>query len=55
MAASVVRLVITSASSFRWISAGRPALIHLKLDADVITSRTTLAEIRRKAEARLKA
>ena len=31
-----------------------PALIHVKLDADVITSRTTLAAIRRNAEARLK-
>ena len=30
----------------------RPALIHLKLDADVITSRTTLSAIRKKAEAR---
>ena len=37
------------------LAAGRPALIHLKLDADVITSRTTLATIRRNAEARLKA
>ncbi len=35
------------------LAAGRPALIHLKLDADVITSRTTLAAIRRSAEARL--
>jgi len=35
------------------LAAGRPALIHLRLAADVITSRTTLAEIRRKAEARL--
>ncbi len=33
------------------LGAGRPALIHLKLDADVITSRTTLAAIRRKASA----
>ena len=37
------------------LAAGRPALIHLKLAADVITSRTTLAAIRRNAEARLKA
>ena len=36
------------------LAAGRPALIHLKLDADVITSRTTLAAIRRNAEARLR-
>jgi acetolactate synthase-1/2/3 large subunit len=34
------------------LAAGRPALIHLRLDADVITSRTTLADIRRKAQAR---
>ena len=36
------------------LAAGRPALIHLRLAADVITSRTTLAAIRRNAEARLK-
>ena len=35
------------------LAADRPALIHLKLDADVITSRTTLAAIRKKAEARI--
>jgi acetolactate synthase-1/2/3 large subunit len=35
------------------LAAGKPALIHLKLDADVITSRTTLTAIRRSAEARL--
>ncbi len=35
------------------LAADRPALIHLRLDADVITSRTTLASIRRNAEARL--
>jgi acetolactate synthase-1/2/3 large subunit len=35
------------------LAADRPALIHLRLDADVITSRTTLAAIRRNAEARL--
>ena len=35
------------------LAADRPALIHLKLDADVITSRTTLAAIRQKAEARI--
>jgi len=28
---------------------GRPALIHVKLDADVITSRTTLSAIRASA------
>ena len=33
------------------LEAGRPALIHLRLDADVITSRTTLAAIRKKAQA----
>ena len=27
----------------RWLAAGRPGLLHLKLDTDVITSRTTLA------------
>ncbi len=31
------------------LGAGKPALIHLKLDADVITSRTTLTAIRAKA------
>jgi acetolactate synthase-1/2/3 large subunit len=31
------------------LASGRPALIHLKLDADVITSRTTLAKIREAA------
>jgi acetolactate synthase I/II/III large subunit len=34
------------------LAADRPALIHLRLDADVSTSRTTLAAIRRNAEAR---
>ena len=33
------------------LAAGRPALVHLRLDVDVITSRTTLAAIRRKAQA----
>ncbi|MDQ6683794.1 MAG: thiamine pyrophosphate-binding protein [Pseudomonadota bacterium] len=32
------------------LAAGRPALLHLKLDTDVSTSRTTLAAIRRRAE-----
>ena len=35
------------------LAADGPALIHLKLSADVITSRTTLAAIRKKAEARI--
>ena len=35
------------------LSADGPALIHLRLDADVITSRTTLAAIRKKAEVRI--
>ena len=35
------------------LAADRPALIHLRLDADVSTSRTTLSSIRRNAEARL--
>jgi acetolactate synthase-1/2/3 large subunit len=35
------------------LAADRPALIHLRLDADVSTSRTTLTSIRRNAEARL--
>jgi acetolactate synthase-1/2/3 large subunit len=35
------------------LAADRPALIHLRLDADVSTSRTTLGAIRRNAEARL--
>jgi acetolactate synthase-1/2/3 large subunit len=34
------------------LAAGRPALIHVRLATDVITSRTSLAAIRRKAEAR---
>ena len=34
------------------LDAGRPGLIHLRLDADVITSRTTLSAIRAKAEQR---
>ena len=33
------------------LAASRPALVHLRLDVDVITSRTTLAAIRRKAQA----
>ena len=33
------------------LGAGRPALIHLKLDAEVITSRTTLTRIRQAAGA----
>ena len=33
------------------LAAGRPALVHLRLDVDVITSRTTLAAIRKKAQA----
>jgi len=32
------------------LASGRPALLHLRLATDVITSRTTLAAIRRKAE-----
>ncbi|MEO6363307.1 MAG: thiamine pyrophosphate-binding protein [Caldimonas sp.] len=32
------------------LAAGRPALIHLRLDVDVITSRTTLSAIRAKAQ-----
>jgi acetolactate synthase-1/2/3 large subunit len=34
------------------LACGRPALIHVKLATDVITSRTTLSAIRSKAEAR---
>ena len=34
------------------LACGRPALIHLRLDADVITSRTTLRAIREAAERR---
>jgi acetolactate synthase-1/2/3 large subunit len=34
------------------LACGRPALIHVKLATDVITSRTTLTAIRSKAEAR---
>jgi len=34
------------------LAADRPALLHLKLDTDVISSRTTLAAIRAAAEAR---
>ncbi len=36
----------------RALEAGRPALIHLKLDTDVSTSRTTLSAIRAAAQAR---
>ena len=35
------------------LSAGRPALIHLTLDTDIITSKTTLGAIRSAALARL--
>ncbi len=35
------------------LAADRPTLIHLKLDADVITSRTTLTAVRASAEKRL--
>jgi len=34
------------------LASGRPSLIHLRLDADVITSRTTLHAIRASAERR---
>jgi len=34
------------------LASGRPSLIHLRLDADVITSRTTLHAIRAAAERR---
>jgi acetolactate synthase-1/2/3 large subunit len=37
------------------LAADRPALLHLKLDTDVITSRTTLSAIRAAAEARRRA
>jgi acetolactate synthase-1/2/3 large subunit len=37
----------------RALAAGRPSLIHLKLEADVITSRTTLSAIRESALRRL--
>jgi acetolactate synthase-1/2/3 large subunit len=33
----------------RWLAAGGPGLLHLKLDTDVITSRTTLGAIRAEA------
>ncbi len=36
----------------RAIEAGVPTLIHLKLDADVSTSRTTLTAIRQAAQSR---
>ena len=36
----------------RWLAAARPGLLHLKLDADLITSRTTLGAIRAAALAR---
>ena len=38
----------------RALKAQRPTLLHLKLDADVITSRTTLMAIRSAAQSRLK-
>ena len=34
------------------VEAGTPTLLHLKLDTDVITTRTTLSAIRKAAEAR---
>jgi acetolactate synthase-1/2/3 large subunit len=34
------------------LAAGQPTLIHVKLDADVSTSRTTLSAIRNKASSR---
>ncbi len=34
------------------LASGRPTLLHLKLDADVITSRTTLGAIRAQARQR---
>jgi acetolactate synthase-1/2/3 large subunit len=34
------------------LASGRPTLLHLKLDTDVITSRTTLAAIRAAAQKR---
>jgi acetolactate synthase I/II/III large subunit len=34
------------------LASGRPTLLHLKLDADVITSRTTLGAIRAQAQQR---
>lgn len=39
----------------RALDAGRPTLLHLKLDTDVITSRTTLSAIRAAAEQRRRA
>jgi len=33
----------------RWLASGKPGLLHLKLDANVSTSRTTLEAIRRQA------
>jgi acetolactate synthase-1/2/3 large subunit len=36
----------------RCLAAGRPALIHLKLDTDVSTSRTTLTALRQAALAK---
>jgi acetolactate synthase-1/2/3 large subunit len=38
----------------RALKTQRPTLLHLKLDADVITSRTTLTAIRSSAQSRLK-
>jgi len=35
----------------RALAAGKPTLLHLKLEADVITTRTTLAAIRQAAQA----
>jgi len=39
----------------RALATGRPGLIHLKLDPDVVTSRTTLREIREAARRRMSA
>jgi acetolactate synthase-1/2/3 large subunit len=51
-AARVERTADFEPAFARALAAGRPTLIHLRLDADVSTSRTTLTAIRQAAQAR---
>jgi acetolactate synthase-1/2/3 large subunit len=51
-AASVQRTEAFAPALEEMLAAGRPALLHLRLDADVSTSRTTLGAIRAAALAR---
>ncbi|MFY9512297.1 MAG: thiamine pyrophosphate-binding protein [Rubrivivax sp.] len=51
-AASATRTDELEPALHRLIEAGRPGLLHLKLDSDVITTRTTLSAIRTAAQNR---